>query len=184
MERKGVPTPPYSLADNLNTALREASRIGYPVVIKPYAGSFGNLVAKARGEEELSSIVELLSAQPCFHNRIWMLQRYIEKPGRDIRVVVVGGEPSACYYRIAKHWITNVHRGAKREVCNDKEAMEIAVKAAEAIGEGIFGVDIAESREGYFVLEVNHKPGLPSLGGLGRKVARAISDYVISKAKR
>jgi glutathione synthase/RimK-type ligase-like ATP-grasp enzyme len=41
-----------------------------------------------------------------------------------------------------------------------KEAVEIAVRAARAIGDGFYGVDLKETGEGIFVMEVNDNPNL------------------------
>ena len=50
-----------------------------------------------------------------YHHSIYYIQKYIDKPGRDIRSFVVGDETIAAIYRSSDHWITNTARGGEGE---------------------------------------------------------------------
>ncbi len=176
-EKKKVPTPRFAVVDSLSQAIRHSLRIGFPVVAKPVEGTGGKNIHKFESREELElKFPSLLSREGA-----WIIQEYIEKPGRDIRVVVVGGRASIAYYRIGKSWITNVHSGGTRkEFDGDKEVLSLAEEAANAIGEGIFGIDIMEGRDSYYVIEANPKPGVPlSLPSLAKKMSKDIASYVL-----
>ncbi|MCJ7469684.1 RimK family alpha-L-glutamate ligase, partial [Candidatus Bathyarchaeota archaeon] len=41
-----------------------------------------------------------------------------------------------------------------------KELKELALKACKVIGNGLYGVDIKESIEGYVIVEVNDNPSI------------------------
>ena len=90
--------------------------------------------------------------------QIFYLQEYIEKPGRDIRVFVLGGEARCAIFRRSEHWVTNTARGAVVENCPlDAELRAIAERAAAAIDGPLLAVDLAEDADGRrLVLEVNH----------------------------
>ncbi|MCL4365398.1 MAG: RimK family alpha-L-glutamate ligase [Candidatus Marsarchaeota archaeon] len=85
------------------------------------------------------------------------VQKYLDKVGGgDYRVVVVGGGVIGAEYRKGTGWKSNVAQGAKaRAVKPSAELSELAIKAAEAMGLDYAGVDIAETKGGYFVLETN-----------------------------
>ena len=80
-----------------------------------------------------------------------------KKPGRDIRVFVVGDEVIAAIYRNAEHWITNTARGATATNCPlYDELVEMSLRAAKAVGGGVLAVDLMESERGLLIVEVNH----------------------------
>ncbi|AAL80333.1 ribosomal protein s6 modification protein [Pyrococcus furiosus DSM 3638] len=152
---KKVPVPRWAVAFDKDSAIRATKELGYPVVVKPVFGSWGRLVAKIQDEFSAEGIFEHREWMGNPLNKIYYIQKYVEKPGRDIRAIVIGGEFITAIYRYSDHWITNAARGAKAEPCNDEEVMDIAVKAWEAFGEGALAIDIFESPEGLLVNEVN-----------------------------
>ncbi len=186
LRRAGVPTPKTALAFGLEPALKAAEGLGYPVIVKPTDGSWGRLVNLAKSPEDLAAIVaHKRHLEPSMQE--FLVQEYVEKPGRDIRVTVVAGRAVAAIYRIAStDWRTNTARGGKAEPAPiDPELEEISVKAAEAIGVLYAGIDVVESKEGYKVLEVNGVPEFKNVQrATGVDVAGAIADAVIEAAKR
>jgi [lysine-biosynthesis-protein LysW]--L-2-aminoadipate ligase len=115
------------------------------------------------------------------------LQEWIANPGRDIRVVVVGGEAVAAAYRRSAHWRTNVALGATSERCPlTEELAGLARAAAAAVGADIAGVDLIEDRHGgIFVLEVNQGvefAGLQQAVGAEADVADRIVGHLLTRA--
>lgn len=152
----GVPTLKTVLAFSVDGALEVAGQLGYPVILKPVGGSWGRLLAKANSEESLKTILGQKQQFGSHHHSVFYLQEYIEKPGRDIRVLVVGDEVVAASYRNAEHWITNVARGAISERCEvTPEIAEIAINSVRAVGATLAGIDLVETDEGLKVIEVN-----------------------------
>lgn len=158
LHRAGIPTPRASLALTTEAAQQTAEEIGYPVVIKPLVGSWGRRVALLPDAEATRTVLEHCDAIPSPQAQIIYLQRYVDKPGRDIRVIVVGGVPIGAVYRMSDEWRTNVARGSRTEPCAlTDDIAGLAVAAAAQTGAEIAGVDLAEDVDGgLYVLEVNH----------------------------
>lgn len=152
----GVPTLQTAVAFSVDGALEAAEELGYPVVLKPVGGSWGRLLAKANSESSLRTILEQKQQLGSHHHGVFYLQEYVEKPGRDIRVLVVGSDVIAASYRSAGHWITNVARGATSTRCEvTPEIAGIAIDATRAVGATLAGIDLVETPDGLKVIEVN-----------------------------
>jgi len=152
-----IPTPITAFAVKKETALKIAKKMGYPVVVKPVSGSWGRMIARAFDEQSLADILEM---REYFHNpqmRIHYIQEYVEKPGRDIRAFYVWGEVPVAIYRVSRNWKTNTALGGKAQPCTvTDELRELVIKAGDALGGGVLGIDIIESSDrGYLVNEVN-----------------------------
>ena len=103
----GVLTPEVKIAFNPESALAAIEALGYPVVLKPVDGSWGRLMAKIENRTAAEAILEHKSHLSSYYHSIFYLQKYLEKPGRDIRAFVIGAEVVGATYRLADHWITN-----------------------------------------------------------------------------
>lgn len=157
LSRAGVRQAPYRLAMDDETALNAIEELGYPVVIKPLIGSWGRLVSRINDRHAAEAVIEHKKTLGGMHHQSIYIQSYIAKPGRDIRVFVVGDDCIAAIYRSSPHWITNTARGGKASNCPiTKEISDIALGAARAVGGGILAVDLLESPDGLLVCEVNH----------------------------
>ncbi|AEG34299.1 lysine biosynthesis enzyme LysX [Thermus thermophilus SG0.5JP17-16] len=157
LAKAGLPQPKTALATDREEALRLMEAFGYPVVLKPVVGSWGRLLAKVTDREAAEALLEHKEVLGGFLHQLFYIQEYVEKPGRDIRVFVVGERAIAAIYRRSPHWITNTARGGQAENCPlTEEIARLAVKAAEAVGGGVVAVDLFESERGLLVNEVNH----------------------------
>lgn len=92
MKAAGVPVMPGSegLVEDLETALAEAERIGYPVLVKATAGGGGRGMRVARSAEELRTAYETArtEAQVAFKNSGVYLEKFIERP-RHVEIQVL-----------------------------------------------------------------------------------------------
>jgi len=157
LAKAGLPQPKTALATDREEALRLMEAFGYPVVLKPVIGSWGRLLAKVTDRAAAEALLEHKEVLGGFQHQLFYLQEYVEKPGRDVRVFVVGERAIAAIYRRSPHWITNTARGGQAENCPlTEEIARLAVKAAEAVGGGVVAVDLLESPRGLLVNEVNH----------------------------
>jgi len=87
------------------------------------------------------------------------VQRYINKPGRDLRVFVVDDEVIGVMAREAEGWKTNIYQGAKGKLIEaDEELKKLAIKVNRELGLLYSGIDVAEENGRYFILEVNASP--------------------------
>ncbi len=176
----GVPTLETMVAFSIEGALEAAETLGYPVVLKPAGGSWGRLLAKANSPASLRTILEQKQQLGSHHHSVFYLQEYIEKPGRDIRVLVVGDDVIAASYRSAGHWITNVARGATSTRCEvTPEIAGIAIDAVNAVGATLAGVDLVETADGLKVIEVN---GGVEFKGLRTTTDLSIPDVILDHA--
>jgi [lysine-biosynthesis-protein LysW]--L-2-aminoadipate ligase len=152
----GVPTPHTLLAFSIESALEACEILGYPAVLKPVTGSWGRLLAKVNGPQQAKALLEQKVTLGSYQHALFYVQEYQEKPGRDIRVFVVGDRVLAASYRSADHWITNTARGASSSKCPiTPQIEELVLHACHSVGARLAGVDLIETYDGYTVLEVN-----------------------------
>lgn len=157
LARVGLPTPRTAVAFDAASALNICERMGYPLVFKPVVGSWGRMVSRVNDRDAAEALLEHKEVLGGPQHKVYYIQEFINKPGRDIRAFVVGDEVIAAIYRTAEHWITNTARGAKATNCPlQAEVVEISLRAARALGGGVLAVDLLESERGLLVNEVNH----------------------------
>jgi len=174
LERAGVPTPATEVAFTKDAALEIVEDFGYPCVLKPVIGSWGRLMAKIDSRSAAEAIFEHKETLGHYEHKIFYIQEFVDKPGRDIRVVALDGEPVAAMVRSSDHWLTNAAKGAETDTFElDDEARDLVARASEAVGNGLLGVDLMETEgsrsdpessgqnaretgDGYTVHEVNH----------------------------
>ncbi|HET9894914.1 MAG TPA: lysine biosynthesis protein LysX [Streptosporangiaceae bacterium] len=177
----GLPAPRTVLATSVAAARTATEDFGFPVVIKPVSSSWGRRVALVRDREAAEAVLDYCEALPGPQSQVLCVQELIDKPGRDIRAVVIGGIVVGAMYRTSAGWRTNVALGAEASRCPvDADLSKLALRAAAATGAEIAGVDLVEDRSGgRYVLEVNDRAeflGLTSATGVD--VALAIANYV------
>ena len=181
----GVPAPRSSLAFSEESALNAIEELGYPVVLKPVVGSWGRLVARCRDRDAAEAILEHRATLGSWQQRIFYIQEYVEKPGRDIRAFVVGDETIAAIYRESDHWVTNTARGASTRDCPVTDELDaVARAAAAAVGGGVLSVDIVEDQGGrLLVLEVNHGTEFRnSIDVTGVDIPARMIDFALAQA--
>ncbi|GAB5495647.1 MAG: lysine biosynthesis protein LysX [Phycisphaerales bacterium] len=153
-----VPIPYMRVATSPESGLRGIEQLGYPSVLKPAIGSWGRLIARVNDRDAAEAVLEHRDSLGSVNHSVVYAQEYIEKPGRDLRVFVIGGEPVAAIVRYSDHWVTNTARGARTEGIEiTHEIREICVQAAAAMGGDAVAVDLLECPErGLLVNEINH----------------------------
>lgn len=185
LQEHKVPQPEVRIAFTEESALQAIEAMGYPVVLKPAVGSWGRLLSKVNDREAAETVLEHKVTLGTYHHSIFYIQKYIHKPGRDIRSFVVGDECIAAIYRYSGHWITNTARGGSAGNCLlTDELKDLSVRAAKAVGGGVVAVDIFETDDGLLVNEVNYTMEFRnSVGPTGVNIPQRIVDYVLQVAK-
>lgn len=181
----GVPQPSTAIAFTPESALEAIETMGYPVVMKPVVGSWGRLLAKINDRDAAEAILEHKAVLGSYQHSIFYFQEFIEKPGRDIRVLMAGNKIITAIYRKSPHWITNTARGGEGEICPiSPELEEICIHASQAVGGGVLAVDIIEHPDkGYLVNEINHTLEFHTAQPTsGVDIAAVIVDYAIAVA--
>lgn len=188
LEKARVPTPRTMFSFTADSAKEAVEKLGYPAVLKPVVGSWGRGVAPLKDRDTASPIIELREEMTGALNQIYYIQEMIKRPPRDIRTIVVGDRVVAAAYRYAppQDWRTNVARGGKTAPCKiTKELEEMALKAADAVGGGVLGVDAMESPDGLVIHEINNTVEFRGASQVNEtNIPEAILDHVLSIAKR
>ena len=184
--KNNIPTPDTVVAFSEKAGLEALEKIGYPAIIKPILGSWARLVAKVNDEDAAKSVLEDRWEMGIW-NRIFYIQKFINKPNRDIRAMVVGDRVVAAIYRVNESdWRTNTARGGKPIKCKvTNELEDLSIRAAEAVGGGVLGVDLMEDNNGFVVHEVNHSPEFKNVQRItGVDIAKEIVEYLIEERSR
>ena len=152
-----VPTRSCRSFAEIQDALDEWGR----VVLKPcfgYGGTDVERVGDLAVPADRSTAARLLAAYP-----VLQCQPYLEHPGGDVRVTVVGDELPLTFRRVppgGDRWRANIMQGARPErIETPPELAEMALAATRAMDITVSGLDILDTPNGYFINEVNNTPG-------------------------
>lgn len=180
-----LPVPETIVTENPFSAMRFTME-KKTVVYKPLMGSLG-LGSTLINDPDLSfQVTKSLKnlGLPSYY------QVFLEKPGYDYRVFVVGDTVIGAMKRVSSSWKTNIAQGAIGVPISEKEEpepMDLALKATKILGLDYAGVDIAYDirTSKYYILEVNafpHWEGLRKATGINPP--DIIVDHLISKVKQ
>ncbi len=164
-----IPTPKTAVLQKLR-----GGRIGglppsvsYPLVLKIPDGSFSRGIHKVRNSDELGNIASLL-----FKESDLILAQEFLYTAFDWRIGILNRTPIyACQYFMSKrHWQIVKHEPSGRFTEGDSIALPIekapekvvktALKAANLIGNGLYGVDVKETGSNVFIMEINDNPSI------------------------
>jgi glutathione synthase/RimK-type ligase-like ATP-grasp enzyme len=166
-----IPIPKTEILkkDEINDIKSLESKFPYPVVLKIPDSSFSRGVHKVDTREQLESVASTLFAD----SDVILAQEYLYTEF-DWRIGILNRQPLfACqYFMSRRHWQIFKHRPSgeytegkwKTWRIEDapKPVVEIAVQAANLIGDGFYGVDLKESAKGVVVMEINDNPNIDS----------------------
>ncbi len=160
LREAGLPMPRTAVAFSPEAGLEAIEDMGYPVVLKPLFGSWGRLLARVNDRDAAEALLEHKTTLGGYLHGVAYIQEYIDKPGRDIRVMVAGDELVYAIYRHSDHWITNTALGGAPQPCPITDEIEyLSLAATKAVGGGVVAVDLLETMEGQLLVnEVNHTP--------------------------
>jgi [lysine-biosynthesis-protein LysW]--L-2-aminoadipate ligase len=185
LQAAGLPIPRTVLALTPEAALTAIEEMGYPVVLKPLYGSWGRLLARVNDRDAAEALLEHKATLGGYLHGVVYIQEYVDKPGRDIRVLVVGDEVVYAIYRRSAHWITNTARDGEALPCRiTTQIANLSLAATGAVGGGIVAVDLLERADGELLVnEVNHTPEFHgAVQATDADVAGKIVDYVLKTA--
>jgi len=171
----GLPAPATWVGETADAALAAFDDLRGDVVVKPLFGSEGRGLVRVTDRETFRRVA-------CAMERIGSVlyvQEYLNHPGHDIRVFVLGERILGAIRRhaIGGDWRTNVAVGGRAEAFTPDDPMiRLALRSASAVGAHMAGVDLLSDADGRtVVLEVNAVPGWRALAGAtGVDVAREI----------
>jgi ribosomal protein S6--L-glutamate ligase len=185
LSREGIGMPVTAFANDSTRSDDVIELVGgAPVVIKLLEGTQGIGVVLGETHNSARSVID------AFHGAdvAVLVQEFIkEAEGRDIRAFVVGRRIVATMERAGAKgdFRSNLHRGGTAqmvELTHDEKMT--ALKAAQAMGLNVAGVDMLRSKRGPVVLEVNSSPGLEGIEkSTGVNVARVIIEFLEKNAR-
>ncbi|MEZ6097038.1 MAG: RimK family protein [Pirellulaceae bacterium] len=166
LTRNKVSIPRTVVAHQSNSE-QVGEQLGYPVVLKKPDSAFSQGVVKAADATELND-----KLQNFFKESDLVVAQEFLPTTFDWRIGIIDQQPLyACKYFMASgHWqiINNEHHDNRRygraetvpvELAPQR-AVQTALKAANLIGSGLYGVDIKESNGKFYVIEVNDNPNI------------------------
>ena len=167
----GLPVPhSYFVTDP--HLLRKIPRERYPLVVKPTNGSSG------RGIYLVNSPGGGLR-RPKYAGRVsdfFLVQHYVENPGYDIKLYVIGKD----VFAVARESPLHPEVEVAHQLLPLKPAwLKLALRVGEVFGLVIYGLDVLETRHGPMVVDIND---FPSFGQVPHAVRR-ISEYIVHFAK-
>jgi [lysine-biosynthesis-protein LysW]--L-2-aminoadipate ligase len=169
-----------------SSGLEAIEELGYPVVIKPTIGSWGRLVSRINDRDAAEAVLEHRETLGSVQQKVIYIQEHIDKPGRDLRVFVVGGQAIAAIARWSEHWVTNTARGARAVgIPVTNELATLAVDAVKSVGADIAAVDFLECpQRGFLVNEINHSMEFRnSIVTTGVNIADHVARFVVDQVR-
>lgn len=181
LQAQGLPVPQTAISGELIGS--EAVLADFPssVVIKTLSGAQGVGVMLAERRSAAKSLLDT------FHQaKLPVLTQTLvhEAVGQDIRVFVIGDRVAAAMLRQGQEgeFRANIHQGGRASAVELSAAeQQLAVRATQALGLMVAGVDLIRTAYGTLVLEVNASPGLEKIEQVSEvRIAEQMITYFIS----
>ncbi|MGQ0561049.1 MAG: glutamate-cysteine ligase family protein [Gemmatimonadota bacterium] len=165
LRRAGIPTPETRIITR-NADWSQVAELGMPFVLKLPDGDFSAAVHKITNAQEFEQYARrMFRRSPLLIAQEWL------PTGYDWRIGVLGGELlfAAKYYMARGHWqIRSVEMGTERygrveavaRASAPRAVVAVALRAAQLLGDGFYGVDLKVGPNGPLVIEVNDNPNL------------------------
>ena len=185
LSRKGIGLPVTAIAHSPKDVDGVIDAVGgAPLVIKLIEGTQGVGVVLAETRQAARSVIEALRGLDAH----LLAQEFIaEAKGADLRCFVVGDKVIASMMRQGAEgeFRSNLHRGGSAQIAKlTPEERSTAVRAAQAMGLRVAGVDLLRSNHGPLIMEVNSSPGLEGIeNATKRDVAGIIYEYIEKRSK-
>jgi len=174
----GLPVPRTVVVQRAEDLAPAWERLGRDGVSKPLFGSRGRGIERVDSPAALAAVVAGLAG-----GRIGYLQEYVPHDGWDVRILLVGDRSHAMRRVATGDWRLNLARGARAEAFTPPaEWLDLARRAAAAVGTAVAGVDLLPTRAGgAVVLEVNGVPGWRGLQTVcDTDIAAAVLDLALA----
>jgi len=190
LKARKIKTPAGYFIYSRQKKLKIPEESSYPLVLKVPDGSFSKGVFRVNDATEFQARAEELFKK----SELVLVQEFLPSDF-DWRITLLGGKPLfACkYYMVKGHWQIYNHSESKLKsggfecipiYAVPPKVMKVACKAAAEIGDGLYGVDLKQSKNDVYVIEVNDNPNIDA--GiedklLGDLLYAAIFDYFRAK---
>ena len=158
---------PRSIVVHHENIQKVVEELGYPFVLKQPDSAFSRGVVKINSEAELEEKTRDFLGD----SELLIAQEYLPTTF-DWRIGIIDRKPLfACRYFMAPgHWqiVRQECQGRGRYGRTEtlpvelapRKAVKLALKAANLIGDGLYGVDVKESNGNFYIIEVNDNPNI------------------------
>ena len=182
----GIPMPATIVTESVDEARATLARFGAMIAKPLYTSKArGMVLLREPGSEggpaneaELRATLEEFKRT----NEVMYLQQLVDIPGRDLGVVVLGGEYLATYARVrGGSWSTSTSKGGKYQAHQpSREIIELARRAQALFELDFTCVDVVETESGPKVFEVSAFGGFRGLAeACDIDAAGAYADHAI-----
>ncbi|PIN75409.1 RimK family alpha-L-glutamate ligase [Candidatus Woesearchaeota archaeon CG10_big_fil_rev_8_21_14_0_10_36_11] len=167
LRNNNIKAPKTLIVHSKNNNPKEIiNKLSLPIVLKKPDSSFSQGVVKANNEEELITETKKMLLK----SDLVIAQEFLPTQF-DWRIGIIDRIPIfACkYYMVKKHWqIIKKESDESKEGDSEtfpidlvpKSVIKTALKAANLIGDGLYGVDLKQINDEVFVIEVNDNPNI------------------------
>ena len=163
----GIPTPKTYVTGC--TGDLSPRLLGGPLIVKPYRGSQGRGIRVVRDEEELCSVET--AECPVF------AQRYHEPNGNDLKIYCIGGQ----VFGVRRPWPALTYADKVGEPFAISSTLhEVALAWGRAFGIDLFGIDVIECQDGFYVVDGSSFPGFKGVPDAALRLA----DYIYAAGLR
>jgi len=166
LRARKIPTPKTVIVGKGDLGAAE-QQIGFPMVLKVPDGSFSQGVFKVEDMTQLQEVSSRLFRE----SELILAQEFLYTEF-DWRVGILNRQPLfvSQYFMSKKHWQIvkydgkgGFSEGGFRTMAVEQapaEVVSVALKAANLIGDGLYGVDLKQNAAGVYVIEINDNPNL------------------------
>ena len=189
LAKSEIPSPKTYFTFSAESFKELTNKLGFPLVLKPLVGSWGRGVFPIRNEETVNIIMEMREENDSALSRIYYVQEMVNRPPRDIRCIVAGDQIITAIYRYSaiNEWRTNVARGGHTELAPiTKDLEDLVIKASNAVGGGILGVDVMEDKnKGFVIHEINSNVEFRGASLVSQvDIANSMIEYILTVFKK
>ncbi|WP_328315726.1 ATP-grasp domain-containing protein [Streptomyces sp. NBC_00388] len=176
----GIPVPDFRLVLSRKDFGKALEELELPLVLKPVFGGMGKRVTLIRDADTAHSVYDYVEDLGHAFEQACLVEPYLG--GTSLRCLVAGRElvGAAEFESGGTDWRNNAALGNRnRAVAHDPAVQKIVDGVVAELGDGIYGVDLFRTPDGYVVNEVNHAPGFRALASAtGADVPSAIGRHV------
>ncbi|ASA57351.1 RimK family protein [Vibrio gazogenes] len=169
LQRNHIPTPKSVIVQSFDPDWQEKllSELSFPMVLKIPDGAFSRGVIKVTDINSLNQEAALL-----FEKSALILAQAFMPTDFDWRIGILNRQAIfSCKYMMSRgHWQIYHHHNNGRTTSGSFETLDLkqvpkhvidtALKAANLIGNGLYGVDLKEINGQVYVIEVNDNPSI------------------------
>ena len=163
----GVPTPQSWVTGNFELLEDLVQRA--PLIVKPHRGHRGTGIRIVDDRDGLAALPR--TDEPM------LIQEYLPGAGEDVKLYVVGEQ----VFAVRKPFSAQSFTVPGRPSAVSAELREIALRCGEALGLGLYGLDMVESSRGPVVVDVNYFPGYKGVPDIAPVIAEYIEGYALGR---